>query len=119
MGRAPVVQQGSSKPRSPWGGPQQPLREYRRPFSPVTGADINTNWGSMSPPSILHELLYFPQQTTKHAILIDRRPIDNDPESSIKSLALYRPEFCQSFTAVKDESWRKWAAAEEASKHGG
>jgi hypothetical protein len=67
------------------------------------GADINTNWGSHEPASILHELVYFHKNYEAMQFLIDRgidmTIVDYRWGSTARGWAYY---------AVKDEKMAQW-----------
>jgi hypothetical protein len=67
------------------------------------GADINTNWGSHEPASILHELVYFHKNYEAMQFLIDRgidmTIVDYRWRSTAQGWASY---------AVKDEKMAQW-----------
>jgi hypothetical protein len=67
------------------------------------GADINTNWGSHEPASILHELVYFHKNYEAIQFLIDRgidmTIVDYRWRSTAQGWASY---------AVKDEKMAQW-----------
>jgi Ankyrin repeat len=69
------------------------------------GADINTNWGSHEPASILHELVYFHKNYEAMQFLIDRgidmTILDYRWDSTAEGWAFY---------AVKDEKMAQWLA---------
>jgi hypothetical protein len=67
------------------------------------GADINTNWGSHEPASILHELVYFHKNYEAMQFLVDRgidmTIVDYRWRSTAQGWASY---------AVKDEKMAQW-----------